>query len=486
MVSGKQLIKNATGLTAAFVARKAMTFVYFTLIARYTSVETTGLYFLLVSFAAVFASLMDFGLTPGLIRESSRDPKQLQGRLNNVLGLKLVLCLLASLSGAFLITILDYPRITRELVYIIVVMMFLESFSDSFYGCLRVHHRMKYEATGLVLGQLLTLAIGGLSLFLDGSIHWLVVALLANQLFNFIFSLAQVIRRLHFVPRIAFERSAVKPLVGLAAPFFVAAFFRKILSADTLLLSSLTDERIVGLFSIPSTIANTFQFIPAAMTAAIFPALSAFHVGNRDKLRKTFETSCSTLLTLIIPLTWIIGVFPEPIIRFVFGPKYLDSAGTLQILAVSLIPAFLLEPIGTLLDACNRQVTNTVLMGVASLLHIGLSLAFIPVWGGGGVAVAFLAGHLFMLGAGLYFAGVVLGPSFPKMFGALLKVLLAGSLMGVSLFAVKGVFPFFLAVSAGLIVYCSALVLLNGMTRNGFDKEKAYGEWLGMARRVFE
>jgi O-antigen/teichoic acid export membrane protein len=63
MISAKQLIKNAARLTMSSVIRKVMTFFYFMLIARLASVETTGLYFLMVSFAALFSSFMDFGFS---------------------------------------------------------------------------------------------------------------------------------------------------------------------------------------------------------------------------------------------------------------------------------------------------------------------------------------------------------------------------------------------------------------------------------------
>src|SRR3989338_2474107 len=93
MVSFRRILKNTTFLTSAFVLRKAILLVVFSLIARYTGVQTTGLYFLLLSFAALFTSLMDFGLTPAMIREASKAPERLSQYLGNVLGLKVLLCI---------------------------------------------------------------------------------------------------------------------------------------------------------------------------------------------------------------------------------------------------------------------------------------------------------------------------------------------------------------------------------------------------------
>ena len=472
-MSSKKIVKNTSVLLLAFIGRKLLTFVYFALIARYMGANTTGLYFLLIAFSTLFTALMDFGLTPILIREGSQSPNEVSRYFNNIISIKLVLCLVASVSGAVLITLLNYPTITRQLVYLVLMSMCLESFSTSFYGALRVRNEMKYEARGMVIGGFITLFIGGISVWRGLSIYYLVLAIMGGNVFNFLYSLSRVFRKMRLSLRISFDQELVQKFSVLAVPFFLVAIFDKLLFIDTFLLSYLANSEVVGWFSVPSTVVQSFTFIPVALSTALFPALSSYHVTSRERLIRTFERSWYVLTLFIVPSALGIAVLAPEIVRFFFGVSYGASILPLRILIFSLIPIFSNFPIGTLLNACHRQVTRTILMSLAAVLHIVLSILLIPRYAAVGIAWSALTSHALMLFLGIYWVRPLVGKALITYFKDSAKVILAAFLMGIVVIFLKKYLNLFVVMPVGGFVYVISLLVLQGITGGGFSREKS-------------
>src|SRR3989344_3163964 len=117
-MSGKTLSKNTIFFTLALALQKLISFGYFIIIARSIGVENTGRFSFALSFAAIFAMFLDFGLNQVLIRESARDRETSQKNLANVVGLKIAGS--AIIYGVLfsLINLLGYPALTKQLVYV--------------------------------------------------------------------------------------------------------------------------------------------------------------------------------------------------------------------------------------------------------------------------------------------------------------------------------------------------------------------------------
>lgn len=429
----------------------------------------TGLYFLITAFTSVVNIAMDFGLSPVLIRESARMFEKTQNFLNDVVGIKIILCLIVVISGSILITVLDYPVITRRLVYMAFLIMLFETFSDTFYACLRANHAMKYESTGLVAGQVITVVFGSITLYFHPSVYLLIIALLLNQMFNFFYSLRKIINSLNLRLNIRCGRTSMFKHIRVAIPFFVAAAFQRLLAADTFVISSMTDNESVGLFSIPSTMISTLQFIPYAVTAAIFPALSNFFVTSNNRLKKTFDAAFFGLFILVCPIAVLIFVMSPELIEFVFSSKYLNASDTLSILGLSLIPLFVSFPLGSILDACNKQSLNTMLLGVTSFIHLSLALLLVPWIGTLGIAYATLISYLFLFYASLYFAGKII-----DLRGYVWRLLIIGTpglLIGLIMVFFKTFINPVLMVMLAILLYSIFITLLKYYYKTGLGVE---------------
>lgn len=483
-VSAQRVVRNTTGYFFAMIFRKGLTLIYFTLIARFRDLDTTGIYYLLVAYATIFGVVVDLGLTQVLVREGSKHPEQLERYVRTILMLKIGLAVGGGMLASVLVNLLGYPPLTRELVYIIVCMGICEAMADAFYACSRAHHQMAYESLGLVIGQTLTLVLGGIALWVGASVHFLLGALVVNQLFNacFAYYYAQKWPQLHI--GFAWDPVMIKHVLFIAVPFAVSMFFKGVLSADTIILRMMADHSTIALFSIPSTVLSTLQFIPLSLTTALFATLSYCYLYDQVKLQRTFRKLCQTLMHIGVPIGVSVFIFAEELILLIFGPRFVESALALRIFISILIPVFLVFGLSSLLDACNRQVTNTVIMTLSAAVHLLLSALLIPHYGTLGIAIGACCGYSGAFIACLWCARGILGTMPLDILADLWRVVIAGGTMGVVLLLVRSTFPWLLAMGFGVLAYIVTIGLVNGLSSRGFDRNLAYGEWLSLAKHV--
>ena len=111
------IAKNTIYLTAASVAQKIFSFIYFTLLARFIGVENTGLYITALSFSSLFSVLTDLGLNPVLIREGAKDNQNIAKVLGNILTVKLFLVVAAYGVLNLVVYLMGYGADLKELIY---------------------------------------------------------------------------------------------------------------------------------------------------------------------------------------------------------------------------------------------------------------------------------------------------------------------------------------------------------------------------------
>ncbi len=467
--SGK-IAKNTAYLTAAFVGQKMLSFVYFTLIARFAGVEDTGKYFFALSFTTVFSIFVDLGLSPVLIREASRRKERLSEFLNNILGVKLILSALSAGAVALVINLLDYPDITRQLVYLAAIIMVLDSFHLIFYAVFRSKQNLKYEAMGVVIGQFLTLLVGGSALYFGWPIYFLILAVMANSLFNFFFSSFLIIKKLKLKPRFRFDKKVLKFLFKIAVPFALAGIFVKVNFFDSVLLSILTTDEYVGWYSVPFKITFALQFIPLAFSASLYPAFSAYFMTSKEKLAGTFERAAMYLMIISVPTAVGIASLADKIIINIYGTEYSPSILPLQILIFALIPIFLNFPVGALLNACDKQTTNTINMGISTAVNIILNLFLIVKFNIVGAAVAALTSHTLLFALGMYWTPKVAPYTKKKLALFTFKIFFSAIIMGGVILYLKEFVNFMILIPIGALIFFAVAIILRAIGREDLKK----------------
>ena len=408
---------------------------------------------------------MDLGLANVLVREVAKFPENAQKLLANVLGLKAVLGVVTVAAVLAVARLIGYPPETRLLIAVAAGVMVLDSIHLVLYAVMRGFQNLRYEAIGVVAGQAVIITTGIVFVLLHLPLVSLVVALLCGSVWNVGWSAWIVNRKYGVKPHLRLDPPVIKFFWQVTLPFAFAGIFSRIYSyIDSVMLSRLVSEEAVGYYSVGYKLTFAFQFLPMAFAAAIYPAMSEYYVKNREKLAVVFITAIKYLMLVVVPLTVGTFVLAGPIIHLVYGPAFDKSVLPLQILTFSLIFAYLYWPCGSLLNACDRQSKNTIVMGATMFSNVILNAFLIPKLAAVGAAWSALASNAILFGVAYYFASRVIVIDKKRLFTITGKIALAGAGMGLIVDLLHPALPFGVVVPLGAVVYAAMVLKLRIVT----------------------
>lgn len=467
------LVKNTTFMTLSSVGQKIIAFVYFAIIARMVGVEGTGKYFIALSFTTILAVFVDLGFTNVLVREVAKYKDRAQKYLSTVLSVKLLFAGATYLFLIFLVQALGYDVEMRHLIYLSGLTMIFDSIHLSLYGTLRSLGNLKFEALSLSLSQLLSLFLGTTFLLLQLPLIFLILAFTIPSFLNVCFATFFLKRRYQIVFRPSFDRALFLLLASMAWPFALSAIFARVYSyIDSILLERLSGEVAAGLYAIPYKITYAFQFIPLALVASLYPRFSEHFAQNKDKLPGLLADSTKYLSLIAFPIAFGVATLAPDIITSVFSAEYTAAISTLRILIFGLLFSFLSFPLGAFLNACDRQATQTKIIGGVMLVNIVLNLIFIPLWQTNGAATAALVGNvlLVLFGAGVATRVVTLPWRwFASLF---FRLLVASLIMSAVAWWVNMFVHFVVAIFVAALVYGCMIVALKLFVRTDWLRLK--------------
>lgn len=465
MTKISNIAKNTSYLTLALILQKIISFTYFTLLARYVGPVSLGKYYFAISFTTIFAIFIDLGFANVLTREVAKDAKRSQTWLANILALKIPLALLSLAAVFIIINVLDYDPLTRNLVYISSICMVLDSFTVTFFAVVRGFHNLKYESISSVIFQIIVLGFGYGALLLGGGLIPAMVALALASSYNFLYSLTILQKKIKIAIKIIYNRQLTKDILTISWPFAVYAIFQRLYTYfDSVLLSILAGDKQVGLYQIAFKIIFALQFLPMAFTASLYPAMSAYWKENREQLRVSFERAMNYLIIISLPIIVGAVVLADKII-LLFKSGYGDSLLLLQISIISLFFIFLNYPIGSLLNACDKQRKNTWNMGIVTIVSIVLNFILIPRYQAAGASITVLITSALMFALGIYWVKKIIPYRAKKNLIIFAKVILSSFVMGVIIYFGKTYLNVFIATIVGALIYFTLLLLLGGFKR---------------------
>jgi len=465
MVKIGNIAKNTSYLTLALILQKIISFTYFTLLARYVGPANLGKYYLAISFTTIFAIFIDLGFANILTREVAKEKERAENWLGNILTLKTFLSILALALVFILVKVLNYDPLTSSLIYVSVISMVLDSFTSTFFAVARGFHNLKYESISSVIYQLIVLIVGYSALLLGGGLVPAMAALALASVYNFFYSWTIVKYKLQVAVRLLYKWPLAKEILIISWPFAAYAIFQRIYTyLDSVFLSILASDVQVGLYQVAFKIIFALQFLPAAFTASLYPAMSSYWHSNREQLAISFERAMNYLIIISLPI--IVGaiVLADKIV-LLFKTGYGGAAWPLRISIISLFFIFLNFPIGSLLNACDAQWKNTRNMGIVVVSSIFLNLLLIPYGQAIGASVTVLLTNILMFGLGLYQVKKIIVYRARKNLLILGKVFLSSLIMGIIIFGGQLYLNVFAVTILGGLIYFIFLFVLGGFQR---------------------
>jgi len=384
----RRVAKNTLSLASAEVITKLLAFVLIIFIARHLQDVGFGKYSFALAFASFFAIVSDLGLSTLTIREVARD-KSLAGKyLGNIVLVKFVLSFVSLLLVVVAINLMHYPPDTTLAVYIAGAAVVVTSFNQFFRSIFRAFEKMEYEAVVRVIEKVVVFSLVMCLIYFGYGLIEILSAFLISSFFSLIFSGLIVLKKFakpKFEVDFSFLRNAIKE----ALPFGLTAVFVTIyFQIDTVMLSIMQGDAVVGWYNAAYHIIFGLMFIPAAFVGSIFPLMSKYYKSSEESLKRIYNIGFKYLLIVALPIMVIGFMFADKIILFLYNLEYAPSISAFRALILVIPIIFLTSLFGPTLQSINKQRIVSYVAGFNALLNVVLNLILIPTYSYIGAAIA--------------------------------------------------------------------------------------------------
>lgn len=419
-----------------------------------------------LAFTGIFFIIADGGIHQLMMREIAGTPERIRKLVANGLFLKMFLVLFAALCIYIIGRLTGKPPDVLMTVYIIGASEILASLADYFMTVFRATLKMKYDVIAVVGSRVINTGLGIAVLMMDKGIITLAWVYLLSQLVKLIY--CAIVTHLKFAPvSIQCDRELVHHLFRDGSVFWVLRFFSILYTyIDSVLLSFMATDEVVGWYSAAYRLVFAMMFIPIGTMKAVFPALSAYYKDSQEEFKKLFERTFKVMLVIGFSLASLIFVLAEEIITAMYGAEYINAAGALKILVWSTALIF----IGTVQThttrASHREGFTAKIVTSSAVLNIVLNLILIPKYSYFGAALATLASELFTFVTHYVYMSRSLVK--PPLVGLALKVIVTNLVMCAYVLVTVKINLYFAATSA-VIVNLLMLRLVGYFTKNEFS-----------------
>jgi O-antigen/teichoic acid export membrane protein len=422
-----------------------------------------------LGFALAISSFASFGanlgtswyLTKEIARSSDRAPQLVGLGLATRLPLSV---LSAALTVAF-VNLAHYDSTTRAIVYVLCCWILVDAVRAIAQAALQGMHKMGSLAAFPAVAN--TLYAAGAAVFLLAGAGPLPVAVayLAGQTVAVALTLVVLLRTVR--PRLIASGSEWWMLIASGLPFFIwQASLLVYGQIDTILLSLLTNDAVVGWYYAAYRFIGIPAFVPIILMTVAFPALTAAR-GTRAFNVMARRTMDATLL-LTIPMSLGVILVADRLIHLLhYPPAFYHSVLPIALLAAGFPMVAADMIIGTLLNTLDRQrqwamvgVAAAVFNPLTNLLAIPLTQSY---FGNGaiGAAAVTTATEILVMTVGLrLLSRGVFDSSTLRHLG---RVLAAAAVMTAVVLPIR-TFPIAIPVLAGALSYCVAALLLRAVS----------------------
>jgi len=464
--------RNVSVLAGAQLITWTMTLAWTLVVPRTLGPENMGTLMAAWSITGILGVLLGLGTRNYLVREAVVRPDSASGLIGTALVLRVALSPLI-LGAAFVYgQIVGWDSDATTVLYLAAAATIFIQVAEPLQAGFQAIERMEYLAysdiiskSGQGLAGIVVVLLGFRTIGITAC--WAAMTGLV-VLLNFYW--------LHGRLRID-ARTSVRRMAAVARasiPYWAfGLFFMVYLWIDFVMLSLMTNNEVVGWYAVPTRLFQTLMFLPVAVATAWLPHfVRGFEQGD-EQLRDAARQPVELVLLLSLPIAALTAVSAGPVIQFLYGSDYADSAPVLAILGLCIPLMYMNIMLGQVLIAMERQTIWTWVMAATTVVNPLLNLGLIPLtqhhYGNGaiGAAISLLLTEIVVVAAGFWLIGRKVFDGGSARRAAL--GLVAAAAAGGAAYAVAGVIGWFPSLVVGLLVFAGAAAVLRVFTPGEVD-----------------
>jgi O-antigen/teichoic acid export membrane protein len=190
-------------------------------------------------------------------------------------------------------------------------------------------------------------------------------------------------------PSLLFSWSEVRSMMNFGlnlSAFNVFNYFAR--NSDNAIIGRYLGSASLGFYQLAYNI-MLFPVMGIAQTLSqvMFPAFSEIQHDN-ERFRRIYLRMCSSIALITFPLMTGAAILAEPLVRTVYGPKWVNVIPVLTILAPVGLVQSILTTVGLIYTAKGRTALMFKVGGAAGVLYVISFIVGLP-WGIRGVALSY-------------------------------------------------------------------------------------------------
>lgn len=440
-----------------------LTSIYVLVIPRYLGPAGMGTLALMMAISSVVYVIANVGTRLYILREMARDPEKAKTLVGPAIILNIILGILCWAAVAIVMNVVNESDNTKLVMYIFgaasILNVAISPLQAALQGMEKMHYSL-YEA-------LIQKGLGTLIALILAALNFGIILVAATELITIIPLVVLYVwwYSKHGQTNFRVGRDVYKLLIKGGLSFFIVEIsFNVYLYLDAILLSTFTDEKIVGYYSVPTRLFGALMIIPLVVSRAILPTLSRLAVNVENEMQDMSRKTLNFLICVSLPIAVGSTVMAEPIINFFYQSEFAPSIPIMIILGWTIVPTYLGIGLFQVLTAQDRQGGWTKLMVMAVFVNFILNIILIPYFqsssanGGIGAALALLLTELLIGVFGLRMVGKEVTNWRFAIDG--LKSLGAAGLMGGLIWPLRDA-PLFVPIIAGMLIYGVGMVVFG-------------------------
>ena len=454
MNTAKTVGKNTLVLFVSQIASMGLGFFYLIFSARYLGPELFGLLTFALAFTGIFGLLLDLGLNNLAIREVARDKLRANKYLSNIIFIQVIMGVIAVGLTAVAAHSLGYTGEAIAVIYLLTLSTIFAAFTTSFYAIFQSFEKMEYQSIGTILSSFLLLTGAVILIARSAGVVAFASIYLVSNAIVLGYSFLICVRKFHLF-KVEIDWAFWRPTIREALPFGLSGVFVTIYFwIDSLMLSLIQGNEAVGWYNAGYRLVFSLLFVPAVFSAAIFPAMSRFHISSQNSLQLMWKKYLRFMLILGLPIAVGTTLLAGRIVLLIFGEGYVPSVVVLQILIWSVVFIFANAPFFRLFESTNKQIIVTKITGVMVIVNVAINLVLIPRFSYVGASIATLITEFVVVTLAFVLAErqrYVIKKT--ELANILLKIVGASAIMGVFIAFFQNFSLILVAVSAGLLYF---------------------------------
>ncbi len=357
-------------------------------VIRYLGPEQFGLFSYALSFVFLFRTLSDLGLDSVVIRDLVNNVNQKEVILGSAFLLKFIGAVLAIIIVITLTRVLSIEHYAKILIVIMSVPLLFRAFNNiDFYFQSRVLSKYTVYSKLLALIVLSTLCLTFIQLKRPLVYFTYVIVIEAAVISMGLVSFYRIRGQNIFSWR--FSRITMVNLLKNSWPIILSGLAISVyMRIDQIMIKQMLGAESTGHYSAAVRISEAFYFIPIAIAGSLFPAIIRAKQKSTLLYRNRLQALFTFLFWIAIAIALCLSVLAFPLVKMLFGQKYLQSASVLAIHAWAGIFVFLGVVRGKWAINENLQIYIMWYTIIGAFLNITLNLVLIPAIGIKGAAVA--------------------------------------------------------------------------------------------------